>query len=55
MAVLAGGWQQIPALIALTVAVAVYRPRTGLSATQGFAPSLVPATEPLPVADAATR
>jgi uncharacterized protein len=55
MAVLAGGWQQIPALIVLTVAVAGYRARKGLSAVGGSAWSLVPATEPLPVAGPATR
>jgi CAAX protease family protein len=49
MAVLAGGWQQIPALIVLTVAVAGYRARKGLSATDALAPSLGGATEPVPV------
>lgn len=49
MAVIPGGWQQIPALVLLTVAVAVYRTRQGLSFTEGYAPSLLsrPAAEPL--------
>jgi membrane protease YdiL (CAAX protease family) len=49
MTVLAGGWQEIPALIVLTVAVAVYRARKGLPSAEGYAPELVPAMEPLPV------
>jgi uncharacterized protein len=49
MAVLAGGWQEIPALIVLTVAVAVYRSRKGLSTADGYAPNLVPTAAPVPV------
>jgi uncharacterized protein len=49
MAVLAGGWQEIPALIVLTVAVAAYRARRGLSSTDGYAPALVPTPEPAPI------
>jgi hypothetical protein len=49
MAVIAGGWQEIPALIVLTVAVATYRARRGLSSTDGYAPTLVPTTEPAPI------
>jgi uncharacterized protein len=41
--VIAGGWQNIPALIVLTLAVAAYRARRGLSMTSGYAPRLVPA------------
>jgi hypothetical protein len=47
--VLAGGWQEIPALIVLTVAVAVYRARKGLPSAEGYAPELVPAIAPSPV------
>jgi uncharacterized protein len=43
MVVIPGGWQQIPALIILTLAVAAYRARRGLSMTEGYAPRLVPA------------
>jgi uncharacterized protein len=49
MVVINGGWQHIPALIVLTVAVAAYRARRGLSFTAGFAPSLVPAANPVAV------
>jgi len=48
--VIPGGWQQIPALIVLTVAVAAYRAHQGRSSTAGFAPSLVPTTPPVAVA-----
>jgi hypothetical protein len=43
MAVVPGGWQHIPALIVLTLVVAVVRSRRGLSVTDGGAPSLLPA------------
>jgi membrane protease YdiL (CAAX protease family) len=46
MAVVPGGWQHIPALVVLTVAVAAYRARRGLSSRQGYVPELVPQTEP---------
>jgi uncharacterized protein len=49
MAVIPGGWQHIPALVLLTVAVAAHRARRGLSSTQGYAPNLVPVTAPAPV------
>jgi CAAX protease family protein len=49
MAVLASGWQQIPALIVLTVVVAGYRARKGLPSADGYAPSLVPTAGPIPV------
>jgi membrane protease YdiL (CAAX protease family) len=52
MAVVPGGWQSIPALVVLTVAVAVYRTRRGLSGTQGCASSLVPESRPALVAAA---
>ena len=43
MVVIPGGWQNIPALIVLTLAVTAYRARHGLSITEGYAPRLVPA------------
>jgi uncharacterized protein len=51
MAVIPGGWQHIPALVVLTLAVAAWRSRRGLSLTEGSAPSLLPApaAEPVPV------
>jgi hypothetical protein len=50
MAVIPGGWQHIPALVILTLAVTAYRARRGLSLTDGYAPSVlpVPAPEPAP-------
>jgi hypothetical protein len=39
--VIPGGWQSIPALIILTLAVSAYRARRGLSMTEGYAPRLV--------------
>jgi len=49
MVVIPGGWQSIPALIILTLAVTAYRARRGLSMTDGYAPRLVPA-QPGPAA-----
>jgi membrane protease YdiL (CAAX protease family) len=49
MAVVPGGWQHIPALIVLTLVVAAVRSRRGLSATDGGAPSLLPAAAAEPV------
>ena len=43
LAVIAGGWQQIPALVVLTLVVAAVRSRRGLSWTDGAAPNLLPA------------
>jgi membrane protease YdiL (CAAX protease family) len=52
MAVIPGGWQQIPALVVLTLVVTAFRARRGRSLTMGYAPSLlpvpVPATVPAP-------
>ena len=45
MVVITGGWQHIPALIILTLAVAAYRTRRGLSTTDGYAPRLIPAPQ----------
>jgi membrane protease YdiL (CAAX protease family) len=45
MVVVTGGWQIVPALILLTVAVAVYRRGRGRSATDGYVPALTPASE----------
>ena len=45
MVVVPGGWQLVPALIVLTLGVAAYRRRRGLSATDGYAPALTPASE----------
>lgn len=36
-----GGWQNIPAMIVLTLLVVAYRRRRGLSATQGSAPAML--------------
>jgi hypothetical protein len=43
MVVIPGGWQNIPALIVLTLLVTAWRARRGLSITEGYAPRLVPA------------
>jgi uncharacterized protein len=43
MVVIPGGWQNIPALIVLTLVVTAWRARRGLSLTEGYAPRLVPA------------
>ena len=40
-----GGWQIVPALILLTLGVAGYRSWRGLSATDGYAPAITPASE----------
>jgi membrane protease YdiL (CAAX protease family) len=45
MAIVPGGWQFVPALILLTLGVAGYRSWRGLSATDGYAPALTPASE----------
>ena len=45
MAVVPGGWQLVPALIVLTLGVAAYRRARGLSAIDGYAPALTPASE----------
>jgi hypothetical protein len=45
MAIVPGGWQFVPALILLTFGVAGYRSWRGLSATDGYAPALTPASE----------
>jgi membrane protease YdiL (CAAX protease family) len=45
LAVVTGGWQMVPALIVLTLAVVAYRRWRGLSATDGYAPALTPASE----------
>jgi membrane protease YdiL (CAAX protease family) len=41
MSAVPGGWQYIPAMIILTLAVIAYRRRMGRSFTHGFAPALV--------------
>ena len=41
MSAVPGGWQYIPAMIMLTIAVIAYRRRRGRSFTHGFAPALV--------------
>jgi membrane protease YdiL (CAAX protease family) len=48
MAVIPGGWQHIPALVVLTVAVTAYRARRGLSSTRGYSPAIAPGTPPVP-------
>ncbi len=45
MAVIPGGWQQVPALMVLTLAVVAFRSWRGLSPTDGYAPALTPASE----------
>lgn len=45
MAIVAGGWQVVPALILLTLAVLAYRSWRGRSATDGYAPAITPASE----------
>jgi hypothetical protein len=45
MAIVAGGWQSVPALILLTLGVVVVRSRRGRSAVDGYAPALTPASE----------
>jgi membrane protease YdiL (CAAX protease family) len=50
MAVIPGGWQHIPALVVLTVAVGGYRWRRGLSISDGYAPALITTGEPDPAA-----
>ncbi|MGV1007221.1 MAG: type II CAAX prenyl endopeptidase Rce1 family protein [Dermatophilaceae bacterium] len=45
MAIVPGGWQVVPALIVLTVAVALFRRWRGRPATDGYAPELTPASE----------
>ena len=46
LVVIAGGWQIVPALILLTLAVAAHRGWRGRSATEGYAPSLAPLSQP---------
>ena len=45
MVIVPGGWQMVPALILLTLAVVAYRSWRGLSATDGYAPAITPASE----------
>ena len=45
MAVVPGGWQLVPALIVLTVTVALIRRWRGRSVTDGYAPEITPASE----------
>ena len=40
MAVIAGGWQHVPAFIALTLATVAFRGWRGLSLTDGYAPAI---------------
>jgi membrane protease YdiL (CAAX protease family) len=47
MAVVPHGWQMVPALILLTLAVAAYRSRRGQSAVHGYASAITPASETL--------
>jgi uncharacterized protein len=42
MAVIPGGWQHIPALVILTLAVTAYRARRGRSLADGYAPRRMP-------------
>jgi hypothetical protein len=41
LSAVSGGWQYVPALIMLTIAVIVYRRLRGRSFAHGFAPALV--------------
>lgn len=45
MVIVQGGWQMVPALILLTFGVVGYRSRRGLSARDGYAPAITPASE----------
>jgi hypothetical protein len=45
MVIVPGGWQMVPALILLTLAVLGYRRVRGLSATDGYASAITPASE----------
>ena len=45
MAVVPGGWQLVPALVVLTLAVALVRRWRGRSATDGYSPEITPASE----------
>ena len=45
MAVIPGGWQHVPALIVLTLAIVAFRSWRGLSPTEGYAPAITPASE----------
>ena len=45
MVIVPGGWQMVPALILLTLAVARYRSWRGSSPTDGYAPAITPASE----------
>jgi CAAX protease family protein len=45
MVVVTGGWQIVPALILLTLAVVAYRRWRGRSATDGYSSTLTPASE----------
>ena len=45
MVIVPGGWQMVPALILLTLGVVGYRSWRGLSAADGYAPALTPASE----------
>ncbi len=45
MAIIPGGWQNVPALIVLTVAIAAFRARRGRSLTVGYAPAITPPSE----------
>ncbi|HET9649297.1 MAG TPA: CPBP family intramembrane glutamic endopeptidase [Microlunatus sp.] len=45
MVIVPGGWQMVPALVLLTLAVVGYRSWRRLSATDGYAPALTPASE----------
>ncbi|GAA3628605.1 lysostaphin resistance A-like protein [Microlunatus ginsengisoli] len=46
MIIVPGGWQVVPALILLTLAVLGYRSLRGRSATAGYAPEIAPPSEP---------
>ena len=45
MTIIPGGWQHIPALIVLTLAVVAFRSWRGSSPTDGYAPAITPASE----------
>jgi uncharacterized protein len=45
MAVIPGGWQHVPALAVLTLAILASRSWRGLSPIDGYAPALTPASE----------
>jgi hypothetical protein len=51
MRAIPGGWQNIPAMIIVTLAVIAYHHYRGRSFSQGYAPTLAPASTPAAPSD----